>query len=192
MAMSTRDRLIEEATTLFYNHGFHAVGLDRVIDAAGVTKTTFYNHFESKDDLIVEVLHRRDQTEMSAWRQWMRERGGVDPRGQILSLFDLLREWFRDEAFRGCMFMNAAVEFPAPNDPVHVAAARHSEHLYAELRRLAVDAEADDADLVARQVLMLLSGALLARHVSLDTTAADTARAAAEAVLDRRLPTRAE
>lgn len=61
MSESSRERLIQIADRLFYEHGFHAIGIDRVISEVGVTKTTFYNHFESKDDLILAVLDARDQ-----------------------------------------------------------------------------------------------------------------------------------
>lgn len=186
-ASSTRERLIEAATSLFYEQGFHAVGLDRVLDEVGVTKTTFYNHFESKDDLIVAVLQHRDAMETAQWTAIMRERGGSDPRRQILALFDILSEWFHEAGFRGCMFINAAVEFPEPNDPIHSAAAAHGTSLYTVVEGLAREAGAEQADLLAKQLLMLLSGALVARHVDLDVNAAETARVTGELLLDHHL-----
>lgn len=187
MSRSTRDRLLEAAAGLFYEHGFHAVGLDRILDTVGVTKTTFYNHYESKDHLIVEILRRRDVLETEEIAADMRRRAGDDPRGQLVALFDVLRDWFNDPAFRGCIFMNAAVAYPTPTDPVHVAAAGHGENLFKVIRALALQAGADNPDLLANQMLMLLSGSLVARYVSLDPAAADTARATAEMLLDRHL-----
>jgi len=186
-APTTRERLIEAATTLFYEHGFHAVGLDRILDEVGVTKTTFYNHFESKDDLIVAVLQHRDAMETAQWTAIMRERGGSDPRRQILALFDILEEWFHQEGFRGCMFINAAVEFPAPNDPIHTAAAAHGASLYTVVERLAREAGAEQPELLANQILMLVAGALVGRHVSHDERAAETARVTGELLLDHHL-----
>ncbi|MCA9281267.1 MAG: helix-turn-helix transcriptional regulator [Phycisphaerales bacterium] len=55
-ASETRERLLDAAAMLFYEHGFHAIGLDAILEEVGVTKTTFYNHFASKDELIVAVL----------------------------------------------------------------------------------------------------------------------------------------
>jgi len=113
---NTRDRLIEAAGDLFYRTGFQAVGLDQILQAVGITKTAFYKHFESKDDLILAVLERRDREDIANAIKFMRQQGGPDPRGQILALFDLLAQWFAQPDFRGCFFMNAATEFASPND----------------------------------------------------------------------------
>lgn len=187
MTTGNRDKLVRAAADLFFEHGFHSVGLDQIIDAVGVTKTTFYNHFESKDALIIEVLRTLDEEETRQMVESVRAAAGDDPRAQLLAVFDVLDAWFNEPTFRGCIFMNAAVAFPSPHDPVHIAAAAHGASLFREFRAMAVRAEAEDPDLVARQVLMLVSGALVDRHVSMDTTAARTARAAAEFLLGRHL-----
>src|SRR4051812_35762112 len=75
-----RERLILKAIDLFYTHGFNAVGVDQIIDAAGVTKTTFYKHFESKDELMVAAVKRRDEWESAAWGRAIRAVAGDDPR----------------------------------------------------------------------------------------------------------------
>jgi AcrR family transcriptional regulator len=118
-----RERLVAAAVELFYRHGFGAVGVDRVIAAAGVTKTTFYKHFEGKDDLMVAAVERRDEWEGQAWGRAVRERAGDDPAGQLLALLDVIDLWFNTPDFRGCLFTNTAAEFPNPHDPVHRAAA---------------------------------------------------------------------
>ncbi len=187
MPGSSRDALIEIAARLFYEHGFHAVGIDRIISEVGVTKTTFYNHFESKDDLIVEVLKWRDEIEMRELIEAMRQRAGDDPRALLLALFDVLDDWFRDDGFKGCIFVNAAVEFPSPHDPVHHAAAAHRANVHREIVQILRRAGAADAEGLADQLTMLVSGALITRHVAFDLGAARTARATAEALLDRAL-----
>src|SRR4051812_31846368 len=134
MGSSTREMLIETATGLFYEHGFHAVGLDQVLTRVGVTKTTFYNHFESKDALVIAVLHERDKRETEAWLKVIRTKGQGDPKMEILALFDLIEEWLASPEFRGCMFLKASTEYPSPRDPVHQAAQEHGEHLWREIR----------------------------------------------------------
>ena len=132
-----RERLVAAAIELFYRHGFAAVGIDRVIATAGVTKTTFYKHFESKDDLMVAAVERRDEWETQAWQCAVRKLAGEDPVKQFLAMLDVMDIWFNDPDFRGCMFMNAAAEFPNPHDPVHRAAAAHWRQTRDHWRNLA-------------------------------------------------------
>ena len=186
---STRERLLEAAALLFYAHGFHAVGLDRILAEVGVTKTTFYNHFESRDALIVAVLEHRDQRDMDQLRQELARRGR-GPRERILDVFDILDEWFRDESFRGCLFINAAAQYPNPHDPVHVIAARHGSNLAGLFAEMAREAGAGQPEMFARQLSMLAAAAITARQVNGDEGAARTARDMANALLEGSLPRR--
>ena len=184
----TRERLIETGFELFSRHGFHAIGLDRIIDEVGVSKQTFYNHFESKDDLIIAVLRRRDQWEQETFGGMLRDIAGEDPRDQLYGLFDALHAWLNREDFRGCIFINAAAEFPSPHEPAHQAAAEHVRLSEAGLRELAEGAGAEDPAQVSAQLMVLMSGAVLWRHISGKTDAALVAKKAACEVLDRHLP----
>src|SRR5438045_7398085 len=83
-----RERLVAAAIELFYRRGFGAVGVDQVIAAAGVTKTTFYKHFEGKDDLMVAAVQRRDEWEGQAWDRAARQLAGDDPVRQLLAMLD--------------------------------------------------------------------------------------------------------
>src|SRR5947208_8051787 len=107
-----RERMVAAAIELFYRHGFGAVGVDQVIAAAGVTKSTFYKHFEGKDDLMVAAVKRRDEWESQAWGRAVRELAGDDPARQFLAMLDVMDLWFNDPEFGGCMLMNAAAELP--------------------------------------------------------------------------------
>src|ERR1700754_4581218 len=89
-----RERLIATAVNLFYRHGFGDIGIDQVIATAGVTKTTFYKHFESKDELMVAAVKKRDEWETAAWGRAIVKVAGDDPRRQLLALFDVMDEWF--------------------------------------------------------------------------------------------------
>src|SRR5690349_3011857 len=138
-----RDRLVAAAIELFYRHGFGAIGIDRVIASAGVTKTTFYKHFESKDDLMVAAVQRRDEWESQAWDRAVRKLAGDDPAKQLLAMLDVMDLWFNDPDFRGCMFLNTAVEFPNPHDPIHQAAAEYKRRARDHWRDLARAAGAE-------------------------------------------------
>jgi AcrR family transcriptional regulator len=168
---------------LFYAQGFHAIGLDRILADVGVTKTTFYNHFESKDALIVAVLEQRDRHDMDVLRAELARRTD-SPRAAILAFFDILDEWFRDEDFRGCLFIHAAAQFPNSADPVHIVATRHRDHLHRTFADFARAAGTADPERVAQQLGMLIAAAVTARHVGGDGDAALTARQMAQALLD--------
>ncbi len=181
---STRDRLIDTALNLFMERGFHAVGLDQILADVGVTKTTFYNHFESKDQLAVEALRRRDDFDMLFFTKAIVERGGGEPRDQLLAVFDLLDDYFNDAAFVGCLFINACAEFPLPADPIHQASAAHYARAQQHLEGLANAAGVADPAGLARRWLILFQGAITQRLVLADDNAAKDARAVAERLLE--------
>ncbi|MBS0196208.1 MAG: TetR/AcrR family transcriptional regulator [Planctomycetes bacterium] len=190
MATSGRERFIPIAAELFARQGFGPVSLDEVIAAAGVTKTTFYKHFDSKDSLILAVLAYQHELEMTNLSGEIARLGGRDPREQILAIFDTLDTWFADMNFRGCMFLNAATEFPHENDPIHKAALVHGEALDSLVREKCVEAGADakSASEVAQQILLLITGAVISRHTAKQLQAARTARRSAELILGAMLP----
>jgi AcrR family transcriptional regulator len=185
--ISGRQRLIEAAAALFARQGFGPVGLDQVISAVGVTKTTFYKHFESKDALILAVLEYQHDLEYRQLVEDINERAGQDPRRKILAIFDVFDDWFGEPDFRGCMFMNAATEFPQATDPIHIAAEHHGQALAAMVRELAIGAGASAAvaDRIAPQIMVLLSGALIVRQTANQRDSARVARATAELLLEQ-------
>ncbi|MEX0653683.1 MAG: TetR/AcrR family transcriptional regulator [Phycisphaeraceae bacterium] len=185
---NARDRLVNTAIDLFYRQGFNAVGLDQIITEAGVTKTTFYKHFASKDDLMVAAVEKRDAWEEQAWRRALAEVAGDDPRAQLLGMFDVLDVWFNDPDFGGCMFLNAAAEFPNPYDPVHQAAAKHKKAVRDEMRDLAVQANAREPEVFADEYIMLLEGTLVMRQVHDRNDAAHLARRMVERLIDEHIP----
>ena len=152
MASTRRDHLVDTASRLFQRHGYHATGIDRILAEAGVAKMTLYNHFKSKDELILAALRRRDEQFRNAFMRNV-ERRAKDPRARLLACFDVLAEWFAESGFSGCSFINAAGEFAAPDDPIHAACGENKRLSLAYVRGLAAptDDEArvhlQDADL---------------------------------------------
>ena len=120
--LTMREKLIEAGHGLFYREGFLAVGLDRVLNEVGCSKQTFYNHFESKDDLIVAVIDEHHRWWSSEVRDRIERAAGGDARAQILAMFDVMHEIIHDPEYHGCIFINAAVEFPQPHHPAHQSA----------------------------------------------------------------------
>jgi AcrR family transcriptional regulator len=185
-----RERLVAAAVDLFYRNGFGAVGIDRVIATAGVTKTTFYKHFEGKDDLMVAAVQRRDEWESQAWNRAVRKLAGDDPAGQLLAMFDVMDLWFNDPDFLGCMFMNTAAEFPNPHDPAHQAAAAYRRKTRDHFRDLAVAAGADAAaaETFADCFSALVEGALILRQTHGRNDAARVVRPAVVQLIGTYLP----
>jgi AcrR family transcriptional regulator len=185
-----RERLVASAIELFYRRGFGAVGIDQVIAAAGVTKTTFYKHFESKDDLMVAAVRRRDEWESQAWLRAVRKIAGDDPARQILAMLDVMDVWFNDPDFRGCMFTNAAAEFPNPHDPVHQAAAAYKRRVRDHFRDLAkaAGAEGAGAETFADCFTAIIEGALVLRQTQGRNDAARAVRPAVEQLMRAYLP----
>ena len=126
-ATTTRERLIRTAHDLFYSEGFHTVGLDRILSEVGVTKTTFYKYFQSKDDLVSESLKWHDTWWRETFMALLRKHGGDTPRGQLEAVFDAIDSVIRGDDYNGCFFVNVAVQFPNPNDPANEAARVHKQ-----------------------------------------------------------------
>ncbi|HZM00851.1 MAG TPA: TetR family transcriptional regulator [Planctomycetota bacterium] len=184
---TARERIVLTAIDLFYAQGFNAVGLDRILDAVGLTKTTFYKHFASKDELVAVALRERDAWERQAWERAARQLAGDDPRGQLLAIFDVLDVWFNDPDFHGCLFINAASEFPNPNDPVHQAAAEHKRAARDAVRDLAARAGAREPEGFADAYTLIFEGTLVLRQVHDRDDAARLARPVVEALVAQHL-----
>ncbi|MEM7169338.1 MAG: TetR/AcrR family transcriptional regulator [Pseudomonadota bacterium] len=186
MASKRRDHLVDQALDMFQAEGYHATGIDKILSQAGVAKMTLYNHFKSKDDLILAVLDRRD----GQFFQWLNRRMHQHPgaaRDQLLALFDALEEWFQRDDFRGCLFINAAAEYPTPSDPIHARAAAHKRRLYESLSELARQAGAKRPGELAAHLMLLSDGAIVTKQVNSQAPAAAQAKKAAALLVDHAL-----
>ena len=184
----TRERLLHAALDLFYTYGFHEVGLDRVIGVVGVTKTTFYKHFESRDHLIMESVALREEWLGAAFAERVRTRAGDDPRAALIAMFDVLDEWFNDPSFQQCIFISACFEFPWRDHPVHRAAARFYERTVEQVAATATVAGVRNPSEFAHAWVLLMQGALTQRMTLGDNAAARRARPIAEALLAAHAP----
>lgn len=182
---TTRDRLLEHAQDLFYSRGFHAVGIEEIVRRAGVTKATFYNHFESRDDLIVEVIRRSDRQFADRFREAVRERAGWDAGPVCWPMFDVLDEWFSEPAFRGCVFVTACMAYPNRHDPIHKAASAHYLVVAEDVAAMAEAAGLAETDEFARMWVVLIQGATTHHVVTRAETTAKTVRRAAEVLLEQ-------
>ena len=182
-ALSKRDIIVATALRLFYRHGFNATGIERIVKEAGVSKKTLYNHFKSKDELVLATLRQRDELFRN---NLMREteRLGSTPRERLLSIFDVHHQWFQQKDFSGCMFINAAAEFSSHQDPNHIISAEHKRLVRDYIRGLAEQAGVNNAEVLSKQLNLLLEGAIVDAHVSGNSEAAIMAKAMASVFID--------
>ncbi len=176
-----RDRLLAAADELFYEEGVHTVGIDRVIEKAGVAKATLYSAFGSKDELVRAYLQGRHEARRRRITTRLAEY--ANPRDRLLGVFDLLGESFAQPGFHGCAFVNATAE-STPGSAAEEATLEYRGWMRNLLTGLARDAGAPDPAGFARQLLLLYDGANISARVDHDPTAAASARAVAATLLD--------
>lgn len=182
MTKSAKDKLLETALALFYRDGFHATGIDRILAEAGVSKMTLYKYFPSKDALILGALELRD-TRFRCWIEARVAELGPSPREQLSALFDALAEWFTQEGFHGCLFINATAEFGAIDNPIHQAAARHKMAMLAWLEQLAIQAGAHAPEILAQGLMVAMEGGIVMAQVMGGAEASRMAKAVAQGLI---------
>jgi AcrR family transcriptional regulator len=182
--LSARERLLAAATELFYEQGVQNVGIDRVIERAGVAKASLYNTYGSKDELVKAYLEAR-HARMTARIAAAIERAET-PRAKLLAVFEAQGELFSQPDFNGCAFIGAASGAPRDGTVEHVADA-YRAWVRALLTELAGQAGAPEPAELARQLHLLYDGAAVTAKMDRDPAAATFSRAAAEALLDAAL-----
>ena len=183
MRPTKRDELVQKALKAFYRNGFNATGMDMLVAETGISKTSMYKHFRTKEDLIIAVLRLRDE-QFRNWLYRRMEELAETPRDQLIAMFDALEEWFDEPGFRGCMFIKASSEFQEASHPIHQQSADHKRMLESHLRALAEKAGVADPGVLARQLLLLKEGAIVTAHLGHTEEPAQDAKAAALQLLD--------
>lgn len=184
----TRQRLIDTATRRFYRDGFRNVGLDQILADVGISKTAFYKHFASKDDLLLAVLDDHNRWMQDSFRQLMRERGGDLPLGQLRALMDVVEMIIESDDYQGCIFINISMEFPLPHEPAHVAAGKSKSDIEEIVCAVATEAGAANPRALAQELCLIMEGAYVTRHVTGNRHTIAIARRLAERVLAAHLP----
>src|ERR1700748_2138747 len=182
---STGDRLLDAADELFYEEGIHIVGIDRVIEKAGVAKASLYSTFGSKDELVRAYLTRRYEQRRARITEWVTRYD--TPRDQLLGVFDALGDSIAQPGYHGCAFANATAESSRGSVAEQVTQAYRgwTRALFTDLARAA--GAADPATLGA-QLHLLYDGVNWAARIDRDLAAAGRAQAAAAALLDAARP----
>jgi AcrR family transcriptional regulator len=159
-----RERILDTAAALFYRDGYAAVGVDTIIEQAGVAKMTLYRNFASKDELIVAYLERANTRFWGLFDDALAA-APDDPREKLVGLFDAVAKFAASPACLGCPFQAAAGEFPLPAHPGHRVARDHKNEVIRRLRQLAADAGARDPERLAQQLMLVMDGAWAAARM---------------------------
>ncbi|MFJ9155046.1 TetR/AcrR family transcriptional regulator [Streptomyces sp. NPDC102270] len=174
---AARDRLLSTAARLFYTEGIRAVGVDRVIEEAQVTRATFYRHFPSKEDLVRSYLQAEDQRIRDRVKSGMTHSGA--PADAMGLLIDGIGQEICAPGFRGCPFINAAAEYPDKQSPVHQAVLTHRTWFHGTIAEALRTGGHPDPDHAADVLVALRDGAMVAGYLGAgDTAVASFSRAA--------------
>lgn len=155
-------RVLDAASALFYERGIHAIGVDTIAAAAGVTKKTLYDRFGSKEALVVSYLQHRD----ARWREHLDGHLATAPEpgaARILAVFDAALSWVPGNSGKGCSAINARAEIDGAGDsPLVLAEARREkEWLLAVFARLCTEAGFRDPSRLAETLMLLYEGAIV-------------------------------
>jgi AcrR family transcriptional regulator len=181
---TARERLLAAANELFYSEGVQTVGIDRIIEHAGVAKASLYNTFGSKEELIRAYLEAR---RAGSTRRIMRAIDRYDtPRERLLGPFDAQREFFGDPNFQGCAFVKASAE-AKPGSAADVATEGYRSWVRTLFTELAEQAGAAEPTVLAQQLHILYDGAMLSARLDHDPAIADASLAAAAKLVDAAL-----
>jgi AcrR family transcriptional regulator len=174
-----RQRIVETAERLFYAEGFRAVGIDRIVAEAGVAKMSLYNHFDSKDDLILAALQHRESRFDAMFEAWM-QRHLKAGKNSLTAFFAALKDWLESPGFRGCMFINVPTELADHQHPASKFAANHNQRFREMQRRFIAElVGAKTAKQLAPAIALLVEGAIVTAALEQSSKAADVARDAA-------------
>jgi len=178
---SARDRLLAAAGELFYEEGVQSVGIDKVIERAGVAKASLYGNFKNKDDLVRAYLYARYEARRAAIEAKLALHEA--PREKLLSVFDVMAEAIAQPNYRGCAFLRASAEMSAAASGREVCrnARRWTRELFSGLAK---EAGAAKPDTLARQLLLIYDGTAASAQLDPDPDVAAAARAAAEILID--------
>jgi AcrR family transcriptional regulator len=180
--MKPRERLLDAAYELFATKGIGQVGIDTILAKSGCAKASLYSNFDSKVDLAIAFLDRREAVWTRGWLEAEVKRRASTPDKRLLAIFDVFDGWFRKKTFEGCSFINVLLESDIES-PVRRAAAIHLAKIRAIIRSLAEEAKLCDPEEFAQAWHMLMKGSIVSAGEG-NRNAARNAKRAARLILE--------
>jgi AcrR family transcriptional regulator len=179
---SKREQLINTATRLYAERGYHATGIDTILAESGIAKKTLYNHFRKKEELILAVLRQHDGEFRNYFMRQV-ETAADKPKDRLLAIFDIAEKWFSQKNFFGCMFINAIGEYSEQDTPIREACREYKKLMRDYIQSLAEEAAATNPGELADELALLLEGATVTAQVSERSNAAKTAKQIARTLI---------
>jgi AcrR family transcriptional regulator len=180
---SARERILDASYELFSQRGIRAVGVNEVMERAGVATATLYRHFPSKDRLVLAFLEMREQRWTHDLVEAEAQRRGSDPVERLLAIFDVFDEWFHRDDFEACSFINVLLEM-GPQHPAGDASVEYLDHIRSIVRRFADEAGLRDTESFARSWHILMTGSIVSAAEG-DLEAARRGQAMARLLIDQ-------
>ena len=180
-----RDRILATASDLFYQHGIRAVGVDLIVEKAGVAKTSLYRHFGTKDDLVVAFLQRMDE---EFWKTWdeVSQQHPDDGRAELKAQLEWIGERVNQPDYRGCPQLNISAEYPELGHPARKFAKEHKREMRRRLKNIAEKLKSADPDQLAGQLAVLINGAFVSTPMYKPGEATTLLQRAADALISPR------
>jgi AcrR family transcriptional regulator len=157
---AAREHALETASRLFYREGVRAIGIEQIVEASGIAKTTIYRHFATKDALVEAFLAREDETFCRQWDDTIKP-FRADAWAALMALCDWIGAKVFQAGYRGCPQINVAAEFSDPCHPARLVAKRHKAEMHRRLTELCRKLDVGDPVVVAMQIGLLFDGAFM-------------------------------
>ncbi|NKC02297.1 MAG: TetR family transcriptional regulator [Pseudomonadales bacterium] len=183
-----RQELIDTAIRLFGEHGFHGTGIDRIAEEANVSKKTMYQHFRSKEELIVAALKHHDGLFRNFFMKAVEDAANT-PYEQLIAIFDVAHAWFSGREFYGCMFINAIGEYSDRNSAIQHACIEFKRLMSGYIEEIASELPIENPTELASELAILLEGSIVTAQVSDNPQAASIAQKAAKVLIDNEMKT---
>lgn len=186
MGSPLRDKILDVAADLFQTRGINSTGVDTIVAVAGTTKMTLYKYFNSKEELILEVVKKNHQ-DFNEWLANALNKSAKKPEDKLQKLFDCIEEWITASTFKGMASLKASAEFPNEENAVHMLSAEQARQFRQFLTALAVDAGVKEPEALSLQLSLLIEGSIQAEQIKRGSGAIKHAKKAAKLLIENAL-----
>tara|TARA_B100000949_G_C14173297_1_gene404276 strand:+ start:20 stop:601 length:582 start_codon:yes stop_codon:yes gene_type:complete len=180
---SRREDLIKTAIKLFNESGYHRTGVDKIMKEAKISKKTLYRYFRTKEELILACLQYYDSSFRNEFIKKV-EKIASTPKEKLLAIFEVANDWFMQEHFFGCMFINAIGEYSETDNPIRDICKHFKTQVRRFIEQLCVEAGVKNAEDLAAQIALLFEGAIVTAQIAKQSDAAKVAQQAAQILIE--------